>query len=101
TSSAIACRTVVRDVASCSASSRSVGRAVPGSPASTSPRSCSFTSQYFGTRSGQGHGDAVILTADELVAPGVDGPGWPQVDGDRIVAVCQRGDIADTERLQC
>jgi N-acetylglucosamine-6-phosphate deacetylase len=43
----------------------------------------------------------VILSADELVAPGVDGPGWLEVEGDRIVAVRQRGDIADTERLQC
>jgi N-acetylglucosamine-6-phosphate deacetylase len=43
----------------------------------------------------------VILSADELMAPGVDGPGWLQTEGDRIVAVGQRGDTADTERLQC
>jgi len=43
----------------------------------------------------------VILSADVVVAPAVDGPGWLQTEGDRIVAVCQRGDTADTERLQC
>jgi N-acetylglucosamine-6-phosphate deacetylase len=29
----------------------------------------------------------VILTADALVAPGVEGPGWVRTDGDRIAAV--------------
>ena len=29
----------------------------------------------------------MILSADELVAPGVDGPGWLHVDGDRIAAL--------------
>jgi N-acetylglucosamine-6-phosphate deacetylase len=29
----------------------------------------------------------VILSADELVAPGVDGPGWLRVEGDRILAL--------------
>ena len=29
----------------------------------------------------------MILAADALVAPGVEGPGWVQTDGDRIVAV--------------
>lgn len=29
----------------------------------------------------------MILTADELVAPGVEGPGWVRTDGDRIAAV--------------
>jgi N-acetylglucosamine-6-phosphate deacetylase len=29
----------------------------------------------------------VILAADELVAPGVEGPGWVQTEGDRIVAL--------------
>ena len=38
-------------------------------------------------RPGQGHGDAVILSADALVAPAVDGPGWLQTEGDRIVAL--------------
>jgi N-acetylglucosamine-6-phosphate deacetylase len=37
----------------------------------------------------------VILAADELVAPGVEGPGWVQAEGDRIVAIGAGAAAAD------
>jgi len=37
----------------------------------------------------------MILSADTLVAPGVDGPGWVRTDGDRIAAVGSGGPAGD------